>query len=80
MNLYRLDYVDADGNTLKPVRDPLWRSDYLTRYAKISRQVAIQKCATGPRDSAGIAITRISGAGSTKRVLIVNTQGNARRP
>lgn len=79
MNLYRLDYIDSDGRDLAAVPDRLLGGAWITRNAKAARTLAIDLCDLGPEGARGVAVTRISGAGHMKRMLIVNPTGRVTR-
>jgi hypothetical protein len=67
MSLYRLDYIDSEGRATHSVRDLILGGDALYR----RHSAALARAKTESRDGGeGVALTRISGGGAMRRMLI----------
>ena len=76
MNLYRLDYVDTDGNVTGPVHD--WRGDVLCRHMTTARKRAQDFAAETRCD---VLVSRIGGkSASVRGVLVIRPDGTASKP
>lgn len=81
MALYRLDYIDTEGNVTGPVRGRdlgiLPTGDVLTRHMSKARERAIQ---AANRAECDVQITGIVKSGILKPRLILDRHGRARKP
>ena len=60
VNLYRADYIDQDGNDVRPVRDGVM--DYLGRDLSAARERAIHAAAIPPeRDGLRVRVSQVNG-------------------
>lgn len=80
--LYRLDYLDTDGDITGPVL--CWHvgtfpptSDVLTRHMTTARERAIQAAAKWECD---VLVTRIGKSGQLRPSLVLAPDGTARKP
>lgn len=76
MNLYRLDYLNADGSKAEGVPDRIGQQ-FLSRHMATARSWATERAA---EDQRAILVTRIAGAGAMKSTLVVNPDGSCTRP
>jgi hypothetical protein len=74
--LYRLDYIDASGREVGPVKNTTG-DDFLSRHMSTARKRAIE--AAGERELS-VQVTRIGKAGQTRPTLIVRPDGGAEPP
>lgn len=81
MNLFRLDYCDANGTTTGPVLGSdigiLPGGVVLTRHMTTARARAIHAADLAKSD---VLITRISGGGAMKPSLVIRQDGTGKRP
>lgn len=81
MALYRLDYIDTNGEKTGPVEG--WHigilptGDVLTRHMTTARARAVE---AAKRAECDVLVSRIGKAGAIRAALVVQPDGRARRP